>query len=116
MEPTRCASHESRGRASRYKVKEKAPVCPTGVGPQAKDRPLPEFFVGRLYAGCFGLCFGFWLAFEADEGVFEHFGDAAVAGFGCAAIEKAEQPAAGFDRSHVLPTFVGAGIGGGGTF
>src|SRR5260370_42344903 len=103
MEPTRCALHESRGKASRYKVKEKAPVCPTGVGPQAKDRPLPEFFVGRLYVGCFGLCFGFWLAFEADEGVFEHFGDAAVAGFGCAGIEDGEQPGAAVDGSHGLP-------------
>src|SRR5258708_37275182 len=94
MEPTRCASHESRGKASRYKVKEKAPVCPTGVGPQAKDRPLPEFFVGRLYAGCFGLCFGFWLAFEADECVFEHFGNAAGAGFWGAGIAKCKSPGA----------------------
>src|SRR5260370_13791132 len=103
MEPTRCALHESRGKASRYKVKEKAPVCPTGVGPQAKDRPLPEFFVGRLYVGCFGLCFGFWLAFEADEGVFEHFGDAAGGGLGGGAIEDAEQAVWALDGSHGLP-------------
>src|SRR5260370_31528214 len=103
MEPTRCALHESRGKASRYKVKEKAPVCPTGVAPQAKDRPLPEFFVGRLYVGCFGLSFGFWLAFEADEGVFEPFGHPAVAGFWCRPIRDNEQPVWGFDGRHGLP-------------
>ena len=116
MEPTRCASHESRGKASRYKVKEKAPVCPTGVGPQAKDRPLPEFFVGDFYAGCFGFCFGSCFAIRADESVFEHFGDAAVAGFGGAAIEDAEQPVAALDGSHGLPALIGAGIAGEGEF
>ncbi len=50
--------------------------------------PLPEFFVGSF----FGRGFASGLAFEAGERVFEHFGDAAVTGFRCAAIEDAEQP------------------------
>src|SRR5712691_11759137 len=104
MEPTRCASHESRGKASRYKVKEKAPVCPTGVGPQAKDRPLPEFFVGDF----FGRSFGSWLAVGVGEGGFQHFGDAAVAGFGGAVIKDGEQVAAALQERHGLPAFVGA--------
>src|SRR5260370_7953565 len=97
MEPTRCASHESRGKASRYKVKEKAPVCPTGVGPQAKDRPLPEFFVGDFYAGCFGFCFGSCFAIRADEGVFAHFGDTSVPGFWVPPIAQATQPLSDFE-------------------
>ncbi len=51
------------------------------------ERPLPEFFVG----GFFGRCFASWPAFEAGEGVFEHLGDAAVAAFGSAAREDAEE-------------------------
>src|SRR5258708_32175559 len=89
MEPTRCASHESRGKASRYKVKEKAPVCPTGVGPQAKDRPLSELFVGDFYAACFGFCFGSWLTIRATESVFDDFGVAPAAGFGWSAVVAA---------------------------
>ena len=46
-----------------------------------KDRPLLKFFVNSFTAGCFGSGF----AFEAGKGVFEHVGDAAVAGFGSAA-------------------------------
>jgi len=38
--------------------------------------------------GFFGRCFASWLAFEAGEGVCEHLGDAAVAGFGSAARPK----------------------------
>ncbi|PYT57681.1 MAG: hypothetical protein DMG35_19845 [Acidobacteria bacterium] len=48
------------------------------------EPPLPEFFVG----GFFGRCFASWLAFEAGEGVFEHLGDAAAAGFGSATRPK----------------------------
>src|SRR5713101_531861 len=69
-------------------------------------RPLPEFFVCSF----FGRGFASWLAFEAGEGVFEHFSDAAVTGFKCAAIEDAEQPVAALDTSHGLPALIGAGI------
>ena len=74
--------------------------------------PLPEFFVGSF----FGRGFASGLAFEAGERVFEHFGDAAVTGFRCAAIEDAEQPVAALDRSHGLPALIGAGIAGEGEF
>src|SRR2546426_9478709 len=70
------------------------------------EPPLPEFFVG----GFFGRRFASWLAFEAGEGVFEHSGDAAVAAFGSAAIEDAEEMVAALQGSHGLPALIGAGI------
>src|SRR5260370_38909778 len=69
-------------------------------------RALPELFLRSL----FGRGFASWLAFEAGEGVFEHFSDAAVTGFRGAAIEDAEQPVAALDTSHGLPALIGAGI------
>jgi hypothetical protein len=51
------------------------------LNPLNREGVLPEFFVG----GFFGRRFASWLVFETGEGVFEHFGDAAVAGFGSAA-------------------------------
>ena len=46
---------------------------------------LLKFFVGEFFGGGFGS----WFALGAGEGVFHHFGDAAVAGFGSTAIEDA---------------------------
>ena len=77
-----------------------------------KDRPLLKFFVNSFTAGCFGSGF----AFEAGKGVFEHVGDAAVAGFGGAAIEDAEEVAAALQESHGLPALIGTGIAGEGEF
>jgi len=75
---------------------------------RTKDRPLPEFFVGSFSRHCFGS----WFSVVAGEGVFEHFGDAAVAGFGSAAIEDAEQVVAALQHSHGLPALIGARIAG----
>ncbi len=50
------------------------------------------------------------------ESRFEHFGDAAVAGFGGAAIEDAEEVAAALQESHGLPALIGTGIAGEGEF
>src|SRR5437879_9986967 len=61
---------------------------------------------------------GIWLflffrfAFGEGESVIEHLGDAAVAGFGGAVIEDAEQVAAALPASHGLPALIGAGIAG----
>src|SRR5258708_20476312 len=68
--------------------------------------PLPEFFVGSFFRR--GFASG--LAFEAGEGVFEHFGDAAVAGFGWKEIEDAEEVVAALQHSHGLPALIGARI------
>src|SRR5690348_15424210 len=67
---------------------------------------LLKFFVSEFFGGGFGS----WFAAGAGEGVFHHFGDAAVAGFRRAAIEDAEQLVAALQRSHGLPAFIGAGI------
>src|SRR5205807_848383 len=69
---------------------------------------LLKFFVGEFFGGGFGS----WFALVAGEGVFHHFGDAAVASFGSAAIEDAEQLVASLQRSHGLPALVGARIAG----
>ena len=58
----------------------------------------------------------FRFAAGEGEGVFEHFGDAAVAGFGRAVIEDAEQVAAALQGSHGLPPLIGPGIAGEGAF
>ena len=50
------------------------------------------------------------------ESVFEHFGDAAVAGFGGAVVEDAEEVAAALQGSHGLPALIGAGIASEGEF
>jgi len=53
--------------------------------------------------------------FGTGECIFEHFGDAAVARFGGAVVEDAEQLVAALQGSHGLPTLKGAGIAGEGT-
>src|SRR5437016_2696524 len=66
----------------------------------------------------YGQRLGIWLflffrfAFGEGESVIEHLGDAAVAGFGGAVIEDAEQVAAALPASHGLPALIGAGIAG----
>src|SRR6266446_376453 len=74
--------------------------------------PLLKLLVGEFFGGGFGS----WPAAGAGEGVFEHFGDAAVPRFGGAAIEDAEQIVTTLDGSHGLPALVGAGIAGEGKF
>ena len=63
---------------------------------------------GAAFLACFSVGVG--------EGVFEHFGDAAVAGFGGAVIEDAEEVAAALQGSHGLPALIGAAIAGEGEF
>src|SRR5438552_7384763 len=80
----------------------------------AKNRPLHnslhrfsfKFFVGKFFVGGFSS----WFVLGAGESVFEHFGDAAVAGFGGAGVEDAEQMVAALKGSHGLPALIGARI------
>src|SRR6267378_3863121 len=58
----------------------------------------------------------FRFASGVGESVIEHLGDAAVAGFGRAVIEDAEQVAAALQASHGLPALLGAGDAGLGVF
>src|SRR6266436_9703026 len=107
-------TYEKRGEGMSVIVNQESEKdsCPERAQRDGRRGPLPEFFVGSF----FGRGFASGLAFGAGEGVFEHFSDAAVAGFGCAAIEDAEQPVAALDRSHGLPALIGAGIAGEGEF
>src|SRR2546426_6522280 len=73
------------------------------------EPPLPEFFVG----GFFGRRFASWLAFEAGEGVFEHSGDAAVAGIGGGGKKRAQEKGTGVRGGAGLAALIRAGVGGG---